>query len=424
MKKVIFYPGPMHLFWTTGICYVNELSKYYEVTLVLEKATKEDGEKINYLTKNRLKKICYVKYANKLRRHWIYKNATIKLVNDIRPDFVFAISDRTPFATYLLSYSKKNGAVNICYQAAVHLSVMSEQKKALEGSRAIKKYGYLPFNFAKMLIKGEALLKHYWHYVVAPILVGHAPFIGPSSAYLIKGWPAMRDGDFFIVFSEREKRLCLIDGLLEDKIIVISHPLRWKSIRDFKDKLLKSNINKINNNTVNTGKNNVVIFLDDLEEGINRETGKVIKKDKTYTTWKKIIEITSEKFSNYAIFIKPHPASLPKDDFLENIKTIFDRLPNVKLVEKNTNALYCMFKSEIIISEMSNVLYVASLLFNDKVIISLDLNNKLFGNFYKNTKNIHYISHIKDFENLDIHNIKSIKLKENNGAEKLKRFLY
>lgn len=424
MKKVIFYPGPMHLFWTTGIYYLNELSKYFEVTLVLEKATKEDEEKINYLTEIRLKKIYHIKHANKLRRHWIYRNTVIKLVNEIKPGLVFAIDDLTPFATYLLSYSKKNGSVNICYLVGVYLSVMSEQKKALEGSRAIKKYAYLPFNFAKMLIRGEALLKHYWHYVIAPILIGHVPFVGPSSIYLIKGLPAMRDGDFFIVFSERDKKLCLIDGLPEDKIIIIPHPLTWKSSRDFKDKLLNFDTNKIDNDTVNTGENNVAIFLDNLEEGIDRETGRGIKKDKIYRTWKKIIEITSEKFSNRTIFIKPHPASLSKDDFLENIKTILDRLPNVKLVEKNTNALYCMFKSEIIISEMSNVLYVASLLFNDRIIISLDLNNKFLGDFYRNIENIHYISHIKDFEDFDIQNIKSKKLEETNGSEKLKSFIF
>ncbi len=425
MKKVIFYPGPIHLFWTTGIYYVDELSKYFEVTLVLEKATKEDEEKINYLTENRLKKIYHIKYANKLRRHWIYKNTAIKLVKEIKPDFVFADNDMFPFNTYLLYYAKKGGTINICYQTGFIMGRRSECREArdiLKGAKIQNRLN-IPFYIAILLGKIMDLLKHHWHYFIAPILIGHSPFFGPSSVYTIKGRCCMRDGDYFIVFSERERRICILDGLPEDKIIIVSHPLAWKSNKGFKNQLLNYHTTKIDDDIMSIEENNIVIFLSNLEQGIDRKTKRLTKKGEIFEMWKRIIETISKKYTNYTIFIKSHPILQPKDDSFRYIQFISQQLPNTKLVDKDKDAMYYVSRSKVIISEVSTILYISSLLFDNKMIISLDLCDRYLGDVYKETKNINYISNLKDLKALDFDKKEKILLSQYDGSKILKEFL-
>jgi len=425
MKKIVFYPGPMHLLWTTGIYYVNELSKYYEITLVLEKAAKEDEEKIDHLTGKQLKKIYHIKQANKLRRHWVYKNTAIYLVNSVKPNFIFADNDMSPFNTYLFYYAKKSGAINICYQVGRIMATRSECREALDGAKGVKVKQELniPFCIAKSLVKTMNLLRHHWHYFIAPILIGHSPFLGPSSVYTIKGRCSMRDGDYFIVFSERERRLCMLDGLPEDKTIMIPHPLTWTSNKDFKNQLLNYDTKKMDNDIMGTGENDIVIFLDNLEQGIDRITKRPIRKDEIFEIWKRVIEIVSKKYTSFTIFIKPHPASSFKGHFLKHIQFISQRLLNTKLVDKDKDAMYYVSRSKVIISEVSTVLYTASLFFDDKMIISLDLCNKYLGDTYKDAENIDYISSLKDLKALDFNNKERISLPQYDGSKILKKFL-
>lgn len=75
---------------------------------------------------------------------------------------------------------------------------------------------------------------------------------------------------------------------------------------------------------------------------------------------KKITEISSKKFSNYTIFIKPHLATSSKDDFLKNIKTTFDELPNIRFIEKDTDTSYFLLKRKIIIGVVYLPVYTVS----------------------------------------------------------------
>lgn len=420
MKKVIFYPGPMHLFWTTGIYYLNELSKYFEVTLVLEKANEEDREKINCLTEKRIKNICLIENANRLRRHWIYKNTTTKLTREAKFDYVFVPDDMCPFNLYLLRQAKKKSSVNLCYQTAVMMDRKIKCRKLLNNTRAARiKYKFkIPFSFAKSIIELINLQKHWWHYVIAPMLVGRCPFLGDSSCYLYKGRSAMRDGDYFILFGDRERNICLEDGLEAEKIVVIPHPLTWISNNNFKTKILNLNAGNYNKEEMD-----IVIFLDDLQYIIDKSLSKIITTKEIFNMWRKIIEILSIKYPDKTIWIKPHPAQTDKNDSRGIVKEITCKNSGVRSVDKNESAMDWLSRCKIIISEVSTILYIASLLFDNKIIISLDLWNRYLGDIYKNVKNINYISSLKDFETFDFNNKEKISLPQYDGGKMLKQFL-
>lgn len=420
MKKVIFYPGPMHLFWTTGIYYLNELSKYFEVTLVLEKSNEEDREKINCLTQKRIKNIYLIENANRLRRHWIYKNTATKLTREAKFDYVFVPDDMSPFSLYLLRQAKKKSSINLCYQTGAMMDRKMKCKKLLNNTRAARiKYKFkIPFSFAKFVIGLINLQKHWWHYVIAPILVGRYPFFGDSSCYLYKGRSAMRDGDYFIVFGDGERNICLEDGLEVEKIVVIPHPLTWISNNNLKTKIL--NLNPRNHDEEEM---DIIIFLDDLQYIIDKSLGRIITAKEIFDMWRKIIEIFSIKYPDKTIWIKPHPAQTDENGSMEIIKEITYNNSNVRLVDKNESAMDYLSRCRIIISEVSTILYIASLLFENKIIISLNLCNRYLGDIYKNVKNINYVLSLKDFETFDFNKKEKISLPQYDGGKMLKEFL-
>ena len=167
----------------------------------------------------------------------------------------------------------------------------------------------------------------------------------------------------------------------------------------------------------------IVIFLDDLQYIVNKSLSKIITTKEIFNMWRKIIEILSIKYPDKTIWIKPHPAQTDENDSRGIVKQITCKNSGVRLVDKNESAMDWLSRCEIIISEVSTILYIASLLFDNKIIISLDLWNRYLGDIYKNVKNINYISSLKDFETFDFNNKEKISLPQYDGGKMLKEFL-
>lgn len=75
---------------------------------------------------------------------------------------------------------------------------------------------------------------------------------------------------------------------------------------------------------------------------------------------RKLQKLVQRNFQIILFFIKPHLAASSKDDFLKNIKTTFDELPNINLIEKDTDASYFLLKRKIIIGVVCLSVYTVS----------------------------------------------------------------
>ncbi|MBU1863194.1 MAG: hypothetical protein KKH94_06000 [Candidatus Omnitrophica bacterium] len=419
-EEIIFYPGPIHLLWSTGIYYVNELSKSYDVTLVLENAASEDINRINDLTENRIVKIYMVGLFYMIKRHENYKNIFKKIFKKNNFKYAFAPDDMHPLNIYLFRQAKKCGCVNICYQSGFMVGERREQRIMMNSEKALfikYKYG-VPFTFASILIDIVNTVRHWWHYMIAPLVVGEQPFWGKSSCFTHKGHSTMRDGDHYILYGERERSIFIKGGVEPKETIVIPHPITWDCNIRFNNKLLNCRSVELSDCE------SIIIFLDDIQYTFNKELRRVITRDDFCKSWIKVIEILSQKFPQSTIWLKPHPAQSDELNISEMFKTVVTQSDNVKIVNQFENAMDFFSTCGVIISQNSTVLFLASLLFDNKTIISLNLHDRYLGDVYKKVNNIHYFPNLRDFENYDFKSNKKVQLQRWDGSKLMKDFLF
>lgn len=398
-KRVIFHPGPIHLFWTTGIYYLYLLSKRYQVTLALENCSADDEKKIIEVCQNRLRDILRLETKYNFARHRYSRETAYSLVESAKPDIIFTNDDQNVFSMYLLRAAKKRGAISICYQTGTMEGKRRHNWELLCGAAACNradKYN-LPYPIALFIEKSIQHSRHIWHYYCAPVLAGDRPFRGKSSSYLSKGRSGMRDGDCFIVFSEREKNICVSDGLHADKIAVLPHPIEYVDRSVITELWLK--------NTAETGqdkKKTVLILLPNVEDDfcIKRETGRIIDRGEIYESWKAIMSSSLRKYPAAAFWLKLHPGADLDGQFTQRLLKDFIGHRNVEIVPNDVDGMQYAVSADVIIGETSTLLYTVSRVFDDKEIISFDLLKRRLGDAYKGDRKIRYVTDIGEFSSL------------------------
>jgi hypothetical protein len=396
-KKAIFYPGPIHLFWTTGIYYLYLISKRYEVTLVLENCSIDNEKKIIEVCKHRLKDVFHLETKYNLLRHKYYRETAYNLVGSVNPDIIFINDDQNVFNTYLLRATKKKGCVSICYQTGTMEGKRRYNWGLFCGADACNmadKYK-LPYFISLLLTKLIQHSRHIWHYYCAPLLAGERPFTGKSSAYLSKGRSGMRDGDCFVVFSEREKNICISDGLCADKIIILSHPIESVDRSMIEELWNIKNANKTKQDKEKT----VLILLPHVENDfcVERETGQIISKERIYESWETIMSSTLNKYPNAIVWLKMHPGANLNSKTTKWLLKDFIRYRNIEIVSNDVDGMQYAVNADIIIGETSTLLYTVSRAFEDKDVISFDLLKRRLGDAYKGDRKICYVTDIGEF---------------------------
>jgi len=389
----------MHLFWTTGIYYLYIISKRYEVTLALENCSQEEELKIIDVCKRGVISVFHLETKYNLSRHKYCREIAYNLVKSIKPDIIFTNDDQNVFNMYLLRAAKKRGAVSICYQTGTMEGKRRYNWELFCGADAVNfrdRYG-LSYSVALLLAKFIRYVKHIWHYYSAPLMIGESPFIEKSSAYLSKGRSGMRDGDCFIVFSKREKNICISDGLCVDKVEVLSHPIEYID-RSMIEKLwaIKTATNAEQN------KNKIVlILLPDIESlfSLHRETREIISSEKIYKSWTTIIATILNKYPNAIVWLKMHPGASVKSKFIVSLLKEFSRYKKIEIVSNAIDGMQYAVNADVIIGETSTLLYTVSRAFDNKEVISFDLLKRKLGDAYKGDRKIRYVKSIENYLN-------------------------
>ncbi len=423
MSSILISVHNIHLFWTTGIYYTSELSKYYRTTLLLENCTDADVSRVLDLTEGRLQDIVRIGSASGLKRHRQYRDVAKKIVSHCKPDIVFAIDDQYPPDLYLLRESKKAASINVCFQVGLMEGNMLDLKMLWNGAAAAHLAGKmrLPHWFALLCVKTSQQMRHLWHYWLAPILVMQHPFPGGSSVYLHRGATGMRDSEYLIIFSELDKRLHLESGT-KSKIVVIPPPLTWPSSGHMVRQLLLGHSPL---RQLETNRKIVTVFLNSVvnEYAISRETGQVVDRQEIYDSWKAITEVVAQKFRDCRVLLKPHPATPPDDGFLFFLQRATIDLPNVEFVDRTCDVWPLIANSWGIIAGVSTVLFIASLAFPDKVICSLDMQKRLTGDVFKESPNILYFDDLDEFAKCDLASNRDGQSTITDGDRKLLAFV-
>lgn len=389
MAKVLFQSMNPQLFKAIFIGYLYEIAQQHEVVL-LSGEIDVDTERIlgdTHLFPG-LERIIYFEsafYGDVFRKNYRLVKTLKKVVREFQPDVVVTHSDMWPADMYLLRFAKRAGARTIAIQAGFRIA---GERKLYVWSSLMNAYGkmpqVLPFPMRLALAKIKKYVGHFFYYWILPLTAGEKPFPGKTSFVFWDDGSGHRDADFVAVFSKRDYDVCVKDGVKQEKIFVIGHPLERPAAREFFEKAYFAQKGEQEESKTLT------IMWPDEVIGFRNDSHSLISEEEMRANRAEVVTLIAAKLVDWKIFIKPHPAVKEASKVREFLGQI---PPNVSVVEPTEPADTYIEMSRVIVGvpPPSTTLFSASKQNPEKIILSLNLHNEFLGDSYRNFDGIEYI---------------------------------
>jgi len=396
---VILMPGPIHLFWTTGVYYLWELSKQYRIVLVVEENYRKDPLLIKVSELSDVIEICYIPDNHGvLKRHRFYSRAFSELADKYYPSFVLQFDHVYPINMYLHYWFKKKNAQIITIQIgreAMDWVADFSARKAFAISNIKNKYHMLPYWFLSIMNKIRRKILFWLEYLLLPYIFLKEVFHPGLDVY--SGWIFKQNSknyhDYYLMYKTKEKKITEKVMGQSDKIVLISHPL--ETIGQECNKVLYP---------LDVEEDRITIFpsygyVDTLcaQKGINQN----VAKELIVLKWSEIIEVIQNKLPDWEVMFKLHP-NATKDLIWKNaLERIRSNCPDIVVLDESEKAEKLILKSKIVVSDVSTVLWWTSFL-RDKLAISLDLFGYPGGDDMKVYDDVCYISSMDGLKKIDL----------------------
>jgi len=403
--RVLLCSGNPYLFRTTTIGYLYEISQVFPVILfVLPELASEMKE----LLKDKKLfpkleavvigfKLTGINFWQLLKNNRKYKNLIKKTIYDYRPEIIISDTDANIYELYMMRYGKKIKATNICFQYS--LQANEEKEDALWSymtNAYLKVPVFLPFWLRMFFVKLKKYAGHFFYYYILPVLNGEKPFFGKSSFILREGGVGLRDADFVTGFTRRDKKLFLKNGVLENKIYILKHPMARRKTRDFFQKALSLNLKG------SLSDRKILTIMFPMEKiGFKRGNLSLIDKENSQRNKINIISLISEALPDWKIFLKLHPAAIKEKNF-EKIYDIYKIGKNIEITDPLDPADKYIQISKVVVGipPSSTTLFSASIQCPGKIILSIDLEKELLGDLFINFEGVEYINNEKDLKKI------------------------
>lgn len=397
-KKILFYIANYYVFRSGVIGYLQEIAKQHEVIFLSEKMDEETERVVrNKEFFPKLKEIIPVsQYGGEkanlfLKNRYLHKIAH-RAIDDIRPDVIISESDtHSLLELYMMRMAKQRNILTIALQTA-NIEPSTDNAKRVDFINAYLRFpSFLPFFFRAFLVKCRKYFGHFLYYWLLPLLVLEKPFLGKSSHILRKGSSGMRDADYQIAFSERDRKIFIKEGVPEKKLRVLLHPL-IKNKRFFKEAFLKRKENKKGQKTA------LLILPDRRVVGLRKKDFSLISLGDREKEWRNVVKLIHLILPGWKICLKPHPDNYKE---IEQIKKNLDLFSfGIEVLDPRAPADRYIELSDIIIGlpiSLSTVIFTASLQCPKKPIFSLDFFKEIGGDYYRDFKSVDYIDNKEDF---------------------------
>jgi hypothetical protein len=386
-ENIIFTASHLYLFWTTGVYYVWELSKKYNVILFVEDYYKKDKQfqdVCKYLKVYQI--IYYKKNRNTISSHYNFNKLCKKIVSKFSPKEIFHYNHEAIWNQYLSYWSSflLHNCINTVYING-HLGLIDSKLIANEAWQNIideksKKY-FIPKWLLGKFINTIKKIKHYLEYYLLPfIILGHNP-----------------------MFQLEKKKSIPFNTVLcyqnFEKNILNNNYNRGS---DYLSKKIK--VKKINHPVETIGKEcNEFLYGSHIEDnvilmpsliGFNRlETELPL-----LNNWIDVANIIKRKFQNYKIQLKLHPGSKKNPDLHKIQDYLRNKCSDILVMNPSVNSQKLICGSKVIVSDTSSVLWWANFIKN-KTLISIDFHNFVGSDQMKYYKNIYYFEKIEKLKN-------------------------
>ena len=405
--KVLFFVENARLFRTTLIGNLYEIAQVCPTVLLLGRYTPEMSKILDDKRLfPKLEKTIFFEtaFGDKI----FTKNKTLyklqkDIIKDYKPDVIIVHNDISPASLYLLRFGKKTGALNVVLQAGFKVGGAEETAKYFYLSSAYLKWpSFVPLSIRLFLVTMKKYLGHFFYFWILPLTVGEFPFPGKSSSILMKGKSGMRDSDYSVVFSKREKDICVQDGVPKEKLFILDHPLLRESSRKiFEETFFSNKIQKVRDDP----KALTLMFPAEVI-GFKKGNYSFISIKENQRKRLAIIGLIVEVLKDWKIYIKPHPAvtTLPakiKKEVDQNFETIKTLSNNIIMVDPFDPVDKYIEMSKVIVGipPASFSLYTAPLQNPGKTTLSLDFEQEILGDIYKGEcfSEIEYIDNKNEF---------------------------
>ena len=215
----------------------------------------------------------------------------------------------------------------------------------------------------------------------------------------------LRDADYSIVFSQRDRDISIESGVPAKKIYILGHPINGVEAKKFfKVFYPQINLKKHKKNKI------VLIALPNKTSAVKDDLS-VISADLVREGEINIIKKIVEELAGWEIYVKPHPAISDLEYVTGRINELSRK---INILDHDDVFDRYIGEADLIIGlSPSTVLYAASLQFPEKPILSLNFDKDFRGKLYKDFESIEYIETEEEL-------IKFIGLIKNGTYQKMK----
>jgi hypothetical protein len=373
-RVIVMQPGPLHLFWTTGIFYLWALMDRFDLVLIVPENFRDSEPFCKVVDLPGVRHVEYLSDKGRLTRQFRWNGQFRKIIKKFRPSYLLFHNRSYVENQYLIHWARKLSpeAKRYYYQNG-RVSLVSEDdfrvRRAAQIDDFVKKHPSFErhIKLAGHVIDFRNAVGFFVNYKVLPYLVTGTTFSPPINVnsgrihYKSTHLMSSTENDYLLSYLDIEIDVYRAQGI--SNIIKIQHPLVNCGITVF-DFLYGKAI-----------QTNSILLLPSygytarmLESGW--ESARLA--DHLAGKWCEAIAMLLKKFPGYSVKLKLHPGSFSDPLWKNIIKSIRVGFPDITIIDPVQSAEWHVIQSKIIVGDVTTVLWWAAM-FGTRVIVSLDI---------------------------------------------------
>lgn len=399
-RVIIMQPGPIHLFWTSGVFYFWQLKDRFDFVFIVPSSYLKSNEFQKLLELPAVRHVEYLVTAEILWRHYYYLKQIRRVLKDFPPTYLLLHNISYPENQYLIHLARRLYPQSLRYHYQNgRMPLMWEIDFAARRSTQVESiYRLMPWmsrvpRLTSTLINTRNYLAYFTNFKIFALMNVAQTFSPPINIFTgevnFEAAKSHYEGKY-------DKILCYLDieaQVYRDQgaqnVNVIQHPMSLRGDEVFRFLFGDFNV-----------KNQIVIFPSCgftsslIESGwdevdlINHISGR----------WFDVIQSLLIKFPTFNVKIKLHPAS-HADPLWQNIVTQLQLKLGSKLdvIESKVSAEFLVVQSRVIVGDVTSVLWWAAM-YGNKTVVSFDIFGYAGGNEMQLYKpHIDYVCNLAEY---------------------------
>lgn len=396
-RIIVMQPGPLHLFWTTGVFYLWHLADRFDFVLIVPESYRNDARFGRLRTLPAVRHVECLDLAINFRGHCNYSLKIRELLERYRPAYLLMHNRAYVENQYLLHWVRRvcPDAIRYHYQngrASLRWKEDFAARRATDIERVLRRWPILaPVpGVAGRLVDIFGAIAYFLNFKLFPGLTLQTVFHSPINVYTgaidrkAVQYHCNGEKDYLFAYLDVEIALYRRQGV--KNVAKVMHPLRQvaKEVLAFLEEGPKLSD---------------TIFLVPSYGYTSRlmEAGWSPARVVSHLSarWCRAIEALLQKFPGHSIKIKLHPASSRDPIWQSILLAMQQELPALAVMSPADSAESQAAKSRVIVGDVSSILWWAGL-YGGKVVISLDIFDFPGGDeLAEYGELIHYVNNIQ-----------------------------